>query len=181
MTGTANRALLMRRLPAFVAAERGLLVFIDLDGFKAVNDSHGHHVGDLVLCAVADRLAGIIREADTIARVGGDEFVILFHGAGHDEAPGIAQRIHTDLCRPVTAGSVTTRVGASIGVVVLDPEASGHPPAPAGTDVPQDEAAMEDILRAADSAMYDVKRRGGGIQLVTYPGPPSGSPRTHAA
>ena len=110
LTGAANRALLKRRLPEFLVAGPGLLIFIDLDGFKAVNDTYGHQVGDAVLRAVTERLGAIVRETDTIARIGGDEFVVLLHGSNPSEAPVVAQRILDDLCRPISLESCTISV-----------------------------------------------------------------------
>jgi diguanylate cyclase (GGDEF)-like protein len=175
LTGAANRSLLRRRLPDFVAGEQGLLIYIDLDGFKALNDSYGHHMGDAILCTVTRRLTAIVRESDTIARMGGDEFVLLLHDSGDAEAPIVAQRILDDLRQPVTIDSVTMRVGASIGVVILD-SSSDHRSAGGIEDahdrhVEQDrhhEALAEDIMHWADTAMYEVKRRGGGIRIVHY-------------
>jgi diguanylate cyclase (GGDEF)-like protein len=171
LTGAANRALLKRRLPEFLVAGPGLLIFIDLDGFKAVNDTYGHQVGDAVLRAVTERLGAIVRETDTIARIGGDEFVVLLHGSNPSEAPVVAQRILDDLCRPVTLESCTISVGASIGVVVLDPATSQKSAGVIVIDGAHDaenEAMAEDILQWADSAMYDAKRHGGGIRIVQY-------------
>jgi diguanylate cyclase (GGDEF)-like protein len=174
LTGVANRALLRRRLPEFVAGGQGLLIYIDLDGFKAVNDNHGHHMGDVILRTVTERLAGVVRDTDTIARMGGDEFVVLLHGSGYDEAPAIAQRILHDLRQPVAVESCTLQVGASIGVVVLDPVAtqqSAEPVDPADRHQAEDErneALAEDIMHWADAAMYEVKRAGGGVRIVRY-------------
>jgi diguanylate cyclase (GGDEF)-like protein len=171
LTGAANRALLKRRLPHFLIAGPGLLIFIDLDGFKAVNDNHGHQTGDTLLRAVTERLAAITRDTDTIARIGGDEFVVLLHGSDPAEAPVIADRILIDLCRPVAIGSSTITVGASIGVVVLDPATSQQREGRIFIDGSTDEEnadVAEDILKWADSAMYDAKRHGGGIRIVQY-------------
>jgi len=171
LTGAANRALLKRRLPSFLIAGPGLLIFIDLDGFKAVNDTHGHQVGDELLCIVTERLTAMTRDTDTIARIGGDEFVVLLHGSDPVEAPTVAQRILDDLCHPVLIGSSTVRVGASIGVVVLDPLTSRRTSGLMVVDGSRDEeneAVAEDILQWADSAMYDAKRNGGGVRIVQY-------------
>jgi diguanylate cyclase (GGDEF)-like protein len=178
LTGVANRALLRRRLPDFITASQGLLIYIDLDGFKAVNDSYGHHMGDAVLRAVTARLANIVRETDTIARMGGDEFVVLLHGSGYAEAPEVAQRILDDLRQPVVVDSCVMQVGASVGVVAFDPTTSGqavgdgagdHVPDRHGEEREQHfEALADDILHWADTAMYEVKRQGGGIRIVRY-------------
>nr|WP_269328849.1 GGDEF domain-containing protein [Kineosporia babensis] len=171
LTGAANRELLSRRLPDFVTGPQGLLVYIDLDGFKKLNDTHGHHIGDAVLCAVTERLARRVRESDTIARVGGDEFVVLLNGCSPADAPAVAQRILDDMCEPITDGPLTVQVGASVGVVVLEHPLQVHDP----------QEVAEDVMRSADAAMYDVKRRGGGVHVVAYAEPvalaaPAGSP-----
>ncbi|MEJ7722615.1 MAG: GGDEF domain-containing protein [Ilumatobacteraceae bacterium] len=117
------------------------IVFVDLDGFKAVNDLDGHHVGDQLLAAVASRLRATIREGDVIGRWGGDEFVVLLVGAGRE----VAARRATELCAAVagvSAPSVVT-VSASAGVAVF----------------PIDGADVESLVRAADAEMYAVKRR----------------------
>jgi diguanylate cyclase (GGDEF)-like protein len=178
LTGAANRALLRRRMPDFITARRGLVIYIDLDGFKAVNDNYGHHMGDAILCAVTERLRHVVRESDTVARIGGDEFVILLHGSGRDEAPSVAERILDDLRRPVTVGACTTRVGASIGIVVFDPATSQEALTLTVAEEAAEQAAAErdrlnqalgdDILHWADTAMYDVKRQGGGMRIVEY-------------
>jgi diguanylate cyclase (GGDEF)-like protein len=168
LTGAANRVLLRRRVGDFLTAGPGLMIYIDLDGFKAVNDTHGHHVGDAVLKAATARLSTLVRETDTVARIGGDEFVVLLHGTTGEEARAVGERVVADLCRPVTAGDCTTRVGASVGVVVFASEGGvsawdavvGRPEA--------EEALCEEIMNHADSAMYEAKRRGGGIHIVEY-------------
>jgi diguanylate cyclase (GGDEF)-like protein len=189
LTGAANRELLRRRLPEFVAGPRGLLVYIDLDGFKVLNDTHGHHIGDAVLCAVTERLGRMVRDSDTLARIGGDEFVVLLHDCGATEAPALSARILADMRAPVAVGPLTVQVGASIGVVVLDdavapepglrgPAASraalGRPHRPhrphEADPGPARETLAEDVMRSADAAMYDVKRRGGGVHIVRYEG-----------
>ena len=106
LTGLANRTLLHERLRGILArdARAGTttaLLFLDLDGFKAINDKHGHAVGDLVLKVVADRLTAVVRPSDTVARLGGDEFVVLVEGAEEatvDDArrPGQARRRAAD-------------------------------------------------------------------------------------
>ncbi|WP_345713186.1 GGDEF domain-containing protein [Kineococcus glutinatus] len=148
LTGLANRALLLDRLDrALLLAERSAtaagVLFVDLDGFKAVNDVHGHHVGDLLLVAVADRLRELLRPGDTLARLGGDEFVVVCEGlSGADEMAGVARRVATAFERPFRVEGRAVEVGASIGVAV------------AGAD----ERSPEDLLREADRAMYVAKR-----------------------
>jgi len=148
LTGLPNRYLMFDRLnQLLVRAERyetGFAVlFIDLDGFKRINDSRGHDVGDLVLRGVADRLSQSVRAADTVARIGGDEFVILVEAlrAGHD-ATALAQKIQAALGKPFSlpGGDATVTVSVGIGLY------------------PEDGRDAEELLKAADVAMYRAKR-----------------------
>lgn len=146
LTGLVTRGELLRRGTSAVAEAgatggRVAVVFVDLDGFKSVNDLDGHHVGDQLLAAVASRLRMTIRDGDVIGRWGGDEFVVLLVGAGRE----VASRRATELCAAVagvSAPSVVT-VSASAGVAVF----------------PADGADVESLVRAADAEMYAVKRR----------------------
>jgi len=120
-----------------------VLMFIDLDGFKAVNDEHGHAAGDLLLKAVARELTGRVRASDVVARLGGDEFGVLMWNVGGTQAGAKARELEA-LIEQVTAmlGAVRLSVGASVGVVPLSPDAS-----PAR------------IIDAADRAMYERKKQ----------------------
>jgi diguanylate cyclase (GGDEF)-like protein len=151
LTGVANRLLLTDRLDkALASAHRhgrmlGLL-FIDLDGFKLVNDELGHQQGDLLLIEVAERLRSALRENDTVARIGGDEFVILLEEL-HAELDA-DQRAAALLCaitRPIRLKDRGYQIGASIGISVY----------------PRDGADQDALLSHADHAMYGVKRSGG--------------------
>jgi diguanylate cyclase (GGDEF)-like protein/PAS domain S-box-containing protein len=150
LTGLANRVLFVDRLDhALARADRRAstvaVLYVDLDGFKAVNDTSGHAVGDEVLEIVAERLAGAVRPEDTVARFGGDEFVVLCEDlADPGDALRVADRILADLGRPIRHRSGQARLSASIGVVLADGRGSG--------------AAL---IEAADDAMYRAKRRGG--------------------
>jgi diguanylate cyclase (GGDEF)-like protein len=152
LTGLPNRALLNRRLEAALAAARenqadvGLL-FLDLDGFKAINDTVGHHGGDDLLCAVASRLARALRGGgDTAVRFSGDEFVVLVPEVeGGDGAGALADRLLEVLREPLQIGSTEHVVHASIGVAIA-PKGDGEP---------------EALLQQADAAMYQVKQAGG--------------------
>jgi len=154
LTQLPNRALFYDRLEHAVARHRrdqqGVAVmFCDLDGFKAVNDEHGHAAGDFLLVAVAERLRGIIRETDTAARVGGDEFVIVGEGVTSvEELATVAERVIEAVSQPVVlpSGSLV-RVGISVGVGVAR-----------RGDVGVDADAL---LTTADTAMYSAKARGG--------------------
>jgi diguanylate cyclase (GGDEF)-like protein/PAS domain S-box-containing protein len=151
LTKLPNRLLLMDRAhQALARLHRGkgpiALLFIDLDGLKAINDSLGHAVGDLLLVSVAERLAEMLRDSDTVARLGGDEFVILAEDLESDrEALAVAERVVRGLEEPFEVGSIEVGMFASVGVSVSrDPEAD-----------------PEDLLREADVAMYRAKRAGG--------------------
>lgn len=123
------------------------LLFIDLDGFKAVNDQYGHPMGDQVLVEVAARLQGCVREQDTAARIGGDEFmVILVNLMDSGVAAGVARNIIEALSYPITLAGITVELSASIGIAVYP-------------DPIEDIGAMR---RLADQAMYRVKRAGKG-------------------
>lgn len=163
LTGAANRLLLMDRLSATVrrqgSQEQGLvLVFIDLDGFKKVNDTWGHPAGDEVLRAVAQRLAELVRPTDTVARVGGDEFVVLCHGVGSEHAEALGHRIRAAVSRPIKVGPAQLTIGASVGV--LTATATHLFP------VRDTLLAADDLLRRADWAMYEAKRGGGGVRTA---------------
>jgi diguanylate cyclase (GGDEF)-like protein/PAS domain S-box-containing protein len=151
LTKLPNRLLLMdRALQALTRLHRshGLvaLLFIDLDRFKAVNDNLGHALGDRLLISLAQRLAGVMRDSDTIARLGGDEFVILVEELQSDaEALAVAERVLHALQEPFVVGSTEVSMLASVGVSV------SHDP----------DADPEALLREADVAMYRAKRAGG--------------------
>ncbi|WP_246688228.1 sensor domain-containing diguanylate cyclase [Methylobacterium sp. WL120] len=143
MTGLANRMCFEDRLAALCRAGAGLLVLVDLDGFKAVNDGFGHAAGDACLREAARRLAGLCRRADLVARIGGDEFAILLGGdCAADAAEALAARIVGAVGRPMQVGGVTIRVGASVGIAAL----VGGGPA--------------DAFARADAALYAAKRAG---------------------
>jgi diguanylate cyclase (GGDEF)-like protein/PAS domain S-box-containing protein len=149
LTGLPNRVLFMDRLRlALAQRERPILtgvIFVDLDGFKAINDSLGHDVGDQVLRVVASRLQGCLRPLDTVARLGGDEFVVLCPDLpARWHADEIAQRLALAVDAPIRVGGHTAAVTASIGIAV----ASGPRSDP------------EKLIRDADSAMYHAKIRG---------------------
>ncbi|HET9443482.1 MAG TPA: bifunctional diguanylate cyclase/phosphodiesterase, partial [Acidimicrobiales bacterium] len=149
LTGLPNRALLHDRLHQAVArAERtgaGLAVlFLDLDRFKVVNDSCGHQVGDRLLVEVARRLAHVVRPGDTVARFGGDEFVVVCEStADLWDAALLGERIAVAMQEPLEVDGLELVVTASIGVTIAQPGAS-----------------VDSLLRDADTAMYEAKARG---------------------
>lgn len=159
LTGLANRALFNRRLATAMEGNRRdgqplALLFVDLDDFKAVNDSLGHAAGDQVLWAVAERLRGCVRDTDTVARLGGDEFGVLLHG--DDDLDVVSQRILTALRQPFVIDGRSVSIGASLGAAV--PDNNEQP------------ISAEALLHRADAAMYVGKRRGKGL-LVNYDPP----------
>ena len=158
LTGLPNRPHLMRRADEAIAhanatGERIALLLLDLDGFKKVNDTVGHHAGDQLLQAVGKRLPGTVRGDDLVARLGGDEFAILLcHDPDEQRATMIAERIFDRLCEPYEIDGRPLVIGASVGVAVF----------------PDDAADIESLMRAADAAMYRAKRRGGGVRLARH-------------
>jgi diguanylate cyclase (GGDEF)-like protein len=160
LTGLYNRAAFHVQLGRALAAVRHgggvALLFIDLDGFKRINDEQGHRAGDEVLRIVAQRLAGAVREGDTVARLGGDEFLVMLDRNLTPEEPRrIGQRIIEALNQPMGVDGQTVRVGASIGVAM-------HPPM---------KGEIEVLMGAADQAMYAAKRNGKG--QLCYAGAPA--------
>ncbi|MDJ0375987.1 diguanylate cyclase [Cryobacterium sp. PH31-L1] len=152
LTGLANRSLLQHSLNAallLAARHRSRLavIFMDLDGFKAVNDGLGHLAGDAVLEEIAHRLRDVVRGSDTLARFGGDEFVVICEDIGVDEARGLAERIRLAVRQPLVGISASFAVTASVGIALHEPV---------------DGSAMStaEILKAADSAMYASKCAG---------------------
>ncbi len=157
LTGLPNRTLLMDRLhQALRAARRGqdrvAVVFIDLDRFKAVNDLYGHVTGDELLQQVAERLRDSVREADTVARFGGDEFVIVLQQVqGADEVATLANRIIGLISRPYRLGERSITIGASLGITLYPNDVALEDPV---------EAMATALLSNADMAMYQAKARG---------------------
>lgn len=156
LTGLPNRALLADRLQQAMAAARRdgqvlALMFIDLDKFKPINDSLGHAVGDVLLVEVARRVRNCVRESDTVARIGGDEFVVLLRTVDSESgALAVADKIRVALSQPVCVGEHRLGVSASIGVAMFP--AHG-----------EDDLAL---TQHADIAMYEAKARGGDAVYV---------------
>jgi diguanylate cyclase (GGDEF)-like protein len=164
LTGLPNRRLLCDRLSQAMAASArsgayGALMFIDLDHFKSLNDRHGHEVGDLLLVEAADRLRSCVREVDTVARFGGDEFVVVLSELAIDRSESLAQAsVIAEKLRLALAQTYRLAVGAAgadcptvehrctacIGVVLFNSQNTSH----------------DEIFRGADAAMYQAKKDG---------------------
>ena len=160
LTRLPNRALFRDRVAhALVAAPRlgasVAVLFLDLDGFKAVNDSLGHDAGDQLLLAVAQRFERVVRPGDTVARLGGDEFAVLLEDvAGEDAAAEVGQRLIDALTTPVLVRDRPIVVGGSVGVAIAHALDADHP----GAGLP----TTDELLRNADLAMYRAKANGRG-------------------
>jgi diguanylate cyclase (GGDEF)-like protein/PAS domain S-box-containing protein len=156
LTGLANRVLLRDHLERALARRvrsggTVVLLFVDLDDFKRINDSYGHAAGDQILVRVAERLVGAVRAGDVVGRQSGDEFaVILGQVRGDDEAIVSAERILGELRRPIQLGAHSIIVGGSIGIALT---------------VDRD-ATAEELLTQADAAMYAAKASGKGRHAV---------------
>lgn len=152
LTGLANLRALKARIDELIAGQPlpagdAALFFVDLDGFKTINDDYGHDAGDLVLKGIAGALLGIVREGDMVARIGGDEFVIVLRATPETPLPSLAdfaQRIVDAAARPLPYRGSLLRTGASVGVTLL-----------AGGGDSYDAA-----VKRADAAMYQVKNSG---------------------
>jgi diguanylate cyclase (GGDEF)-like protein len=150
LTGLPNRYRFQEELAGALARNkrRGTrlgLVFLDLDGFKAINDNLGHEAGDEVLVEVAARLGRCVREGDIVARLGGDEFTVILDDMEHPEKAGeVADRILESLARPFDLDGRSRHVGASMGIAVA----------------PDHAETSRELIRLADAAMYRVKESG---------------------
>ncbi len=165
LTGLPNRRLLLDRARQALAASTrsknyGALMFIDLDRFKALNDTMGHDVGDLLLQQVANRLKSCLREADTVARLGGDEFVVMLESLSRssseakDQAIYLSQKIFQTLTRPYDLAGYIHRSTPSIGTALLHSSCG----------------SIDEILKQADVAMYQSKAAGRSIQNIVDSG-----------
>jgi len=151
LTGLASRHLIEDRLQNAIsrakrATKQMAVLFIDLDDFKQVNDTYGHEAGDDVLKVVADRILEIVRETDTVGRMGGDEFILIGDCLNRKQANQIAQRIVKSLAAPITCDSGVANIGASVGIA-LYPDNGNTPDA---------------LVKMADEAMYRIKKSGKG-------------------
>ncbi len=157
LTGLPNRVLLYDRLDHSLSRARrnGFVVgvlFVDIDGFKPVNDTHGHDAGDALLQQIAVRLRGCGRDSDTVARVGGDEFVMVVESNTERDVLAIAEKVLATMQRPFTLDAITCHIGASIGVSLF----TGG-----------EELESVTLLKQADTAMYEAKN-GGKNRVVRF-------------
>ena len=151
LTGLVNRTLFRDRLVHAMARTKRMqqpigLMLLDLDRFKAVNDTFGHDMGDEVLKAVSERLKICVREVDTVARMGGDEFTIILEGASSEQnILVVATRIVEAIAAPFELKGHHISIGVSIGITIY----------------PQDDRPVDELLKHADTAMYRAKQQGG--------------------
>jgi len=160
LTGLVNRTLFRDRLLLALARSKRkqqplALMLLDLDRFKAVNDTCGHDAGDQLLKTVADRFRSCVREVDTVARMGGDEFAMILEGvSGQQDIVIVAQRIIQAMSEPFFIGGQPLSVGVSIGITVY----------------PQNDRTVDELLKQADAAMYRAKQQGGNTFQFHPPG-----------
>ena len=166
LTGLANRRAFHQHLAAALDPPdhppRAAVLMIDLDRFKSVNDTLGHHVGDRLLTLVGQRFSGRVRAADVVARLGGDEFAVLLHDADLPAARRAAFALHHQLDEPFSIESATLQVGGSIGIAACPDHADD----------------VEGLLRCADAGMYASKARGGGVTVFDAVAPQPDLART---
>ncbi|NVZ99468.1 sensor domain-containing diguanylate cyclase [Pseudomonas gingeri] len=155
LTGLPNRLVLEERLcmaleRARTGATRVILVFLDLNGFKEINDAYGHAAGDRMLITTATRLKNLMRASDTVARIGGDEFVLILEGLAQqgiglsEEVHRLCEKILVELSVPISLGDQQAQIGSSLGVAVF----------------PDHAPSMDTLIHTADLAMYEAKRSG---------------------
>ena len=149
LTGLPNRVLLHERIDFSLGLcsrqhKNFAIAFIDLDRFKQINDSLGHVFGDRVLVEIAKRIRSCLRQSDTAARTGGDEFVLLLHDTDAPGAEAMVHRVLQRLCEPIVLGDLTLTVTGSIGIALF----------------PVDGVTRDELIKNADTAMYQVKERG---------------------
>jgi diguanylate cyclase (GGDEF)-like protein len=155
LTALPNRRLLLERLQRALKLARrngqhGALLYVDVDNFKRINDAHGHHAGDLLLQEIAGRLSRVVRESDTVARIGGDEFIIVLEQLHADpalastEARQIAAKALLSMARPYDLEGLAWQASGSIGIALFNSV----------------EVDLDVLMRQADEAMYHAKHAG---------------------
>lgn len=148
LTGLPNRRFFFENLDALIQEDSlspFVLLFIDLDGFKAINDHHGHDMGDAVLSIVGKRLLHCIRTSDVVARIGGDEFsVILMDLEDYDTIKNLVDKLHQKLQEPMLIQGISCKIDSSIGIARC----------------PQDGRDSDTLLKNADTSMYIIKHNG---------------------
>lgn len=157
LTGLSNRAFMMPYLERRIEQARRNatplgLILLDFDGFKYINDTHGHAVGDRVLQIMGVRIQQVCRQSDVLARLGGDEFVISFEGLlDQSQADALCRRVVTLFESPVQVGNLSLQLGVSVGAALF----------------PRDGDDLTTLMAAADIAMYAIKQRGGGFLFAS--------------
>jgi diguanylate cyclase (GGDEF)-like protein len=160
LTGLSNRSVLVAHLARVIEGDRRLsatrsyVLFLDLNRFKTVNDTFGHGAGDRLLCDVAGRLRSVVRAGDTLARFGGDEFVVLLRATDDDAVRAVARRIVDLFDEPFMIADEPVQVGVSIGIARVDDHVTSG----------------ETLLSEADAAMYFAKAHGGGGKVEFFDG-----------
>jgi diguanylate cyclase (GGDEF)-like protein len=145
MAGLANDRLQMKMHSALRDGSRVAFMFIDLNDFKAVNDTWGHEAGDHLLQEIASRLRKSVRSEDTVARVGGDEFIVMLGNLkNREEAIPVVEKLLSNICQPVRYADQSIPSGASVGISIF----------------PEDSTDIATLRRLADRAMYQIKRSG---------------------
>ncbi len=160
LTGLPNRLLLKNRFVQSIArAQRQdtffAIIYFDLDGFKAINDNLGHQSGDVVLKTIANRLANCIRTTDTVARMGGDEFLVLFEPVNNsrEEVEKLCERILIEIETPISVAGTACKSSASLGIALF----------------PHDAIGSEELIKLADQAMYSAKEKGKSMYCFARP------------
>jgi diguanylate cyclase (GGDEF)-like protein len=182
LTGLANRQVFVNTLEHALTSAQShetiAVLFVDLDGFKEVNDNMGHYVGDQVLVALGRRLSAALRMHDVIARFGGDEFVALCRVEDVDQAMRLSAAILARVREPITVGNNHINLDASVGVTLASVFADEGPRWVVNAAWVQ--AAADELLRQADAAMYRAKESGGG-RAELYASEPPSRPHLRAA
>ncbi len=177
LTGCLNRSAILGVVESEVAEDKENfgVIFVDLDGFKKVNDTHGHVAGDELLRTIGKRLRSILKEGDTVGRIGGDEFLVVCKDLSRiEDLTSVARRVQGSFAHPVSLGKVSLKVQASIGGSVYCPTyATGE----IRNSIPPENirpiggpgAIAERLVASADTAMYRSKKQGLGIPKFSFP------------